>query len=143
MISEASRNENDRSRRLARFEVAVRLRDVAQRIGAARCYLHRAAGDAAAHYEPDRNDRAVDRTGSTSKLMETGPLSGSDRAPLGPARVGRRRLGARDTLGGVDMGRWAWLAPLGHEPVRLTPENTVVPPTSRRTNAICSRVLPR
>ena len=58
--------------------------------------------------------------------METGPLSGNDRAPLGPARAGRRRLGARDTLGGVDMGRWAWLSPLGHEPIRLTPDNTVV-----------------
>jgi polyisoprenoid-binding protein YceI len=58
--------------------------------------------------------------------MEPGPLSGSNRAPLGPARAGRRRLGARDNLGGVDMGRWAWLSPLGDEPIRLTPDNTVV-----------------
>ena len=58
--------------------------------------------------------------------METGPLSGSNRAPLGPSRAGRRRLGARDTLGGVDMGRWAWLSPLGPEPIRLTPDNTIV-----------------
>ena len=58
--------------------------------------------------------------------METGPVSGSNRAPLGPVRAGRRRLGAPENLGGVDMGRWAWLSPLGSEPIRLTPDNTVV-----------------
>lgn len=58
--------------------------------------------------------------------METGPIPGGSKTPTGPARAGRRRLGARDGLAPDADSRWAWLAPLGHGPIRLTPENVVV-----------------
>jgi|SRR5688572_5678571 len=57
--------------------------------------------------------------------MEPGPLHDTNRAAAGPARAGRRRLGARDGAA-ADAGRWAWLAPLGLDPIRLTPANVVV-----------------
>ena len=59
--------------------------------------------------------------------MEPGPAQGSNnRAAAGPARAGRRRLGARDGTGTDGDARWSWLAPLGTEPIRLTPENVIV-----------------
>ena len=58
--------------------------------------------------------------------METGPVPGGDRAATGPARAGRRRLGARDGSVADRDGRWSWLSPLGADPIRLTPENVVV-----------------
>ena len=58
--------------------------------------------------------------------MEPGPLQGSNSAPTGPARAGRRRLGARDGTGPGGDARWSWLAPLGTEPIRLTPDNATV-----------------
>ena len=58
--------------------------------------------------------------------METGPISGSNRAAsMGPARAGRRRLGAREGSA-VEDGHWSWLASLGTGPIRLTPENVIV-----------------
>jgi polyisoprenoid-binding protein YceI len=57
--------------------------------------------------------------------MDTGPLSGGHKASAGPARAGRRRVGAREGGAGGD-GRWSWLSPLGAEPIRLTPDNVVV-----------------
>ena len=58
--------------------------------------------------------------------MEPGPLHDTNRAAAGPARAGRRRLGARDGAAADGGGRWAWLASLGSEPIRLTPANVVV-----------------
>ena len=58
--------------------------------------------------------------------METGPIPGGTPASAGPARVGRRRLGARDGSVVDGDGRWSWLSPLGGEPIRLTPENVIV-----------------
>lgn len=51
---------------------------------------------------------------------------GSSKAASGPARAGRRRLGARDGLSPDMDTRWGWLSPLGADPIRLTPENVVV-----------------
>jgi len=58
--------------------------------------------------------------------METGPIPGGSKAPTGPARAGRRRLGARDGVAADGESRWSWLAPLGQGPLRLTPDNVVV-----------------
>jgi polyisoprenoid-binding protein YceI len=58
--------------------------------------------------------------------MDSGPVHDANRAQAGPARAGRRRLGARDGAAADPGGRWAWLAPLGPDPIRLTPENVVV-----------------
>lgn len=58
--------------------------------------------------------------------MEPGSAPGSGRASTGPARAGRRRATARDGTAAGANGRWAWLSPLGSEPVRLTPDNTHV-----------------
>lgn len=59
--------------------------------------------------------------------MDPGPISsGNSQASSGPSRVGRRRLGARDGVSPDADARWAWLAPLGAGPLRLTPENVVV-----------------
>jgi polyisoprenoid-binding protein YceI len=55
--------------------------------------------------------------------MDSGSMPGSSRPTTGPARAGRRRAGARDSLGPAPDGRWAWLTPLGTEPIRLTPDN--------------------
>ena len=58
--------------------------------------------------------------------MEPGSAPGTNKASVGPARAGRRRLGARDGAAADVGGRWAWLAPLGTSPIRLTPDNVVV-----------------
>jgi polyisoprenoid-binding protein YceI len=59
--------------------------------------------------------------------MEPGPMpDGNSKATSGPARAGRRRLGARDGTSPDVDARWAWLSPLGEGPIRLTPENVVV-----------------
>jgi polyisoprenoid-binding protein YceI len=53
-------------------------------------------------------------------------MHGSDRTTPGPARKGRRRQGAVDgSRVGPDV-RPEWLAQLGPEPLRLTPENVQV-----------------
>lgn len=52
-------------------------------------------------------------------------MSSSNKAAAGPARAGRRRLGAREGST-TDDGRWSWLASLGPGPIRLTPENVIV-----------------
>lgn len=57
--------------------------------------------------------------------MEPGPAPDS-RVPPGPARAGRRRLGARDASGSDADARWSWLAPLGADPIRLTPDTVTV-----------------
>jgi len=58
--------------------------------------------------------------------MEPGPVSGGNQASAGPARAERRRVGARDGTVPHGDGRWAWLSPLGTNPIRLTPDNVVV-----------------
>jgi polyisoprenoid-binding protein YceI len=58
--------------------------------------------------------------------MDPEPMPGSDRAATGPARVGRRRLGAREDGVAAVGTRWSWLSALGGGPVRLTAENASV-----------------
>jgi polyisoprenoid-binding protein YceI len=58
--------------------------------------------------------------------MDPEPVPGSDRAATGPARVGRRRLGAREDGVAAVGTRWSWLSALGGGPVRLTAENASV-----------------
>jgi len=58
--------------------------------------------------------------------MEPGSVPGGGPQPAGPARAGRRRAAARDGTGSASAGRWAWLAPLGTSPIRLTPDNVIV-----------------
>ena len=85
-----------------------------------------AARDATAHGESDRDDRALDRTGGVAELMEPGSSAGQQPArppaPHAPDDAAR----ARATVGAGSDGRWAWLAPLGTAPIRLTPDNVVV-----------------
>ena len=57
--------------------------------------------------------------------MEPGSAPGSSRPAMGAARAGRRRAGARDGTSPDLDGRWAWVAPLGTAPIRLTPDNVV------------------
>ena len=47
-------------------------------------------------------------------------------APPVPLDAGRRRAATRDGTGAALGDRWAWLAPLGASPIRLTPDNVVV-----------------
>ena len=54
-----------------------------------------------------------------------GPMHGSPATP-GAARTGRRRSGAREPLAPGADSCWAWLAPLGTAPIRLTAENVAI-----------------
>jgi polyisoprenoid-binding protein YceI len=58
--------------------------------------------------------------------MEPGPVPGGETPSAGAARAGRSRAAARDGAGAAPSDRWAWLAPLGAESIRLTPDNVVV-----------------
>jgi polyisoprenoid-binding protein YceI len=58
--------------------------------------------------------------------MESESMPGGGSSPAGSARAGRRRAAARDGAGTSLGERWAWLAPLGTAPIRLTPDNVVV-----------------